>query len=230
MENRLTIAIGDVHGCIDKLLALLAACDRISAGRELCYILVGDYIDRGPCSREVVDLLMQRQRSEGARLVCLRGNHEQMLLDAVAGGRFSAAMETWLGNGGGETLDSYGVTSPASLPESHLQWISALPLHFSDSRRFYVHAGIRPGVALAAQSEDDLLWIREPFLSSADSHPAFIVHGHTPTVSGRPDLRSNRLNLDTGACFGGDLTAAAFTALTARPVLFANDLGQIRQL
>ena len=101
-----------------------------------------------------------------------------------------------------------------------------MPLSFSDSQRHYVHAGIRPGIALADQTAEDLLWIREPFLSSEVHHAGFIVHGHTPTRSGLPDLRAHRLNLDTGACFGGPLTAAAFSDQTARPVLFINSLGE----
>src|SRR3954462_1892182 len=122
MENLLTFAIGDIHGCFDKLQALLLACERAVAGGDARYVLIGDYIDRGPCSREVVDHLMRRQRRDGSRLVCLRGNHEQMLIDAAAA-RGSAELIDWLSNGGRHTLDSYGVTHPASLPASHLQWI-----------------------------------------------------------------------------------------------------------
>jgi serine/threonine protein phosphatase 1 len=229
MENLVTFAIGDVHGCFDKLQALLLACDRVRAGREARYVLVGDYIDRGSDSRAVVDLLMHRQHSGGSHFVCLRGNHEQMLIDAAAGGRANPDVMDWLSNGGRSTLRSYGVSEPASLPESHLEWIRARPLTFSDSLRLYVHAGIRPGVALSDQAADDLLWIREPFLSSGAACASFIVHGHTPTASGLPDLRNHRLNLDTGACYGGVLTAAAFTDQTPQPVLFLNSLGAIWQ-
>jgi serine/threonine protein phosphatase 1 len=228
MED-LTFAIGDVHGCVDKLQALLAACDGVRAGREARYVLVGDYIDRGPQSRDVVDFLIRRQRSEGSRLVCLRGNHEQMLLDAAATGRTVPDLLDWLSNGGEHTLHSYRVHDPVLLPGAHLDWIKTLPLSFSDSQRHYVHAGIRPGIALAEQTAEDLLWIREPFLSSEGPYTGFIVHGHTPTRSGLPDLRAHRLNLDTGACFGGELTAAAFTDAAAPPFLFINDLGETWQ-
>jgi serine/threonine protein phosphatase 1 len=227
MESLLTFAIGDVHGCFDKLQALLAACDSVRAGRAARYVLVGDYIDRGPDSRDVVDFLMRSQRRERG-LVCLRGNHEQMLIDAAAG-RGGPEVMDWLSNGGQRTLDSYGVADPAALPQSHLEWIGSLPLSFSDAHRLYVHAGIRPGIALADQSADDLLWIREPFLSSGARHTSFVVHGHTPTFSGRPDLREQRLNLDTGACFGGALTAAVFADQTARPLSFVNSLGEMWQ-
>jgi serine/threonine protein phosphatase 1 len=207
MDDLLTFAIGDVHGCFDKLQALLLFCDRARASREARYIFIGDYIDRGPDARKVVDLLMQRQLEEGSRFICLRGNHEQMLVVAAAEERSDRDLMAWWTNGGEQTLDSYGVNDPSSLPTSHLGWIETLPLKISDQKRLFVHAGIRPG---ANQSEADLLWIREPFLASEFPHESFVVHGHTPTKSRLPDLRSNRLNIDTGACFGGELTAAAF--------------------
>src|SRR5260370_41055529 len=105
-------------------------------------------------------------------------------------------------NGGKQPLDSSGVTAPSPLPAPHLEWIKALPFSFSEQKRLFVHAGIRPGVAIADQSEDDLLWIREPFLSSKARYGTFVVHGHTPTESGLPALRAHRFNLDTGAYFG----------------------------
>jgi diadenosine tetraphosphatase ApaH/serine/threonine PP2A family protein phosphatase len=229
MEDLLTFAIGDVHGCFDKLEAILLACDRVRAGRQARYVFIGDYIDRGPDSRKVIDLLMHKQPSEGSRFVCLRGNHEQMLIAAAVEGRSDRDLMTWWANGGEQTLESYGVDDPSSLPAAHLEWIKALPLRFADQKRLFVHAGIRPGVAIADQSEDDLLWIREPFLSSQAHHNIFVVHGHTPTESRLPDLRSNRLNLDTGACFGGELTAAVFTDGRARPLFFVNSLGAVWQ-
>jgi serine/threonine protein phosphatase 1 len=229
MEDLLTFAIGDVHGCFDKLEALLLACDRVRAGREVRYVFIGDYIDRGPDARKVIDFLMHKQRSERSRFICLRGNHEQMLIVAAAEGRSDRDLMTWWANGGEQTLDSYGVNDPSSLPAPHLEWIKALPLMFADQKRLFVHAGIRPGIAISDQTEDDLLWIREPFLSSKASHDTFVVHGHTPTKSRLPDLRSHRLNLDTGACFGGELTAAAFTDQRARPLCFINSLGAVWQ-
>jgi serine/threonine protein phosphatase 1 len=229
MEDLLTFAIGDVHGCFEKLEALLVACDRVRAGREARYVFIGDYVDRGPDACKVIDLLMQKQLSEGSRFVCLRGNHEQLLIAAAAEGRSDRDLMTWWANGGEQTLDSYGVNDPSSLPAPHLEWIKALPFKFADHQRSFVHAGIRPGVAIADQSEDDLLWIREPFLSSKANHGIFVVHGHTPTESGLPDLRSHRLNLDTGACFGGELTAAAFPDQKARPLFFVNSLGAVWQ-
>jgi serine/threonine protein phosphatase 1 len=96
------------------------------------------------------------------------------------------------------TLESYGVSHPADIPLEHLDWMASLPLYHDDAERFFVHAGARPGLPLAEQIESDLLWIREPFLSHADPFDRLIVHGHTPVDSRVPDLRGNRLNLDTG--------------------------------
>jgi serine/threonine protein phosphatase 1 len=229
MEDSLTLAVGDVHGCFDKLEALLLACETLCSGRDVRYVFLGDYIDRGPDARKVIDLLMHKQLSEANRFVCLRGNHEQMLIVAAAEGRSDRDLMNWWANGGEQTLDSYGVNDPSSLPATHLEWINALHLKFADGQRLFVHAGIRPGIAIADQSEDDLLWIREPFLSCKADHGTFIVHGHTPTESRLPDLRSRRLNLDTGACFGGGLTAAAFSNQKAQPLFFVNSLGAVWQ-
>jgi serine/threonine protein phosphatase 1 len=103
----------------------------------------------------------------------------------------------------------------------------ALPLAITDEQRFFVHAGVRPGVALKQQSKNDVLWIREPFLSDPRDHGLYVVHGHTPVRSRRPDVRHNRLNLDTGAYFGGPLTAAAFDDTTTGPIAFITDEGAI---
>ena len=134
----------------------------------------------------------------------------------------------WRANGGETTLESYGVDDESKTSRLRISAGSrALPLHFADGRRLFVHAGIRPGVALEDQTERDLLWIREPFLSSPDDHGVFVVHGHTPLRTALPDLRPNRLNLDTGACFGGELTAALFAGEEARPDLFLNSSGEV---
>jgi len=214
-----TFAIGDVHGCFDKLELLIAACDLLSEGKDARFVFIGDYVDRGPDSRRVIDFLIQSQLREPHRFICLRGNHEAMLLEAACEDRSDRDLMNWWANGGERTLDSYGVNDPSGLPADHLAWMKSLPLKFYEQNRLYVHAGVRPGVSIADQSEKDLLWIREPFLSSDDDHGAFVVHGHTPTESGLPDLRPNRLNIDTGACFGGQLTAALFTRTEPIPIL-----------
>jgi serine/threonine protein phosphatase 1 len=229
MVSSITFAISDIHGCFDKLDSLIAACDLLSEGEDARFVFIGDYVDRGPDTRKVIDFLILSQLREPERLICLRGNHEAMLIDAANKDRSDRDPMNWWANGGEQTLDSYGVSDPNALPAQHLAWMKALPLRFSDRKRLYVHAGIRPGISIADQSEKDLLWIREPFLSCDNAHGALVVHGHTPTKSGLPDLRSNRLNIDTGACFGGPLTAALFTASQPTPSLFCNSNGDFWQ-
>jgi diadenosine tetraphosphatase ApaH/serine/threonine PP2A family protein phosphatase len=229
LVRALTVAVGDVHGCLDALTALLDACETITADNGAKFVFVGDYVDRGPDSQKVIDLLIRRQRAEPDRFICLGGNHEAMLVRAAATGRSDRDLMTWWGNGGEATLDSYGLNDPGDLPQDHLDWISSRPVSFPERHRLYVHAGIRPGVPIASQSPDDMLWIREPFLSSEADHGVFIVHGHTPTESGLPDLRFNRLNLDTGACFGGRLTAAVFSDDEVLPRLFVDSSGAVRR-
>jgi serine/threonine protein phosphatase 1 len=161
-------------------------------------------------------------------LVCLRGNHEQMFVDASAD-MADIVLPNWMANGGTETLASYRVRHPADLPEDHRAWLAARPVSFESEGRLFVHAGIRPGIALHLQKDDDLLWIREPFLSSEEHHELLIVHGHTPTRSRKPDLRANRLNIDTGAGWDGPLTAAVFAAGRVGPLAFLTDAGTIEE-
>ena len=228
MASSLTFAVGDIHGCFDKMRSLLDACETLADGRAAKFVFIGDYIDRGPASRQVLVFLIHEQSRSEKHFVCLRGNHEDMLIRAAHQDRSDRELMTWWGNGGEQTLDSYGVNDPFDLPARQLDWMRSLPLMESEPGRLYVHAGIRPGVPLSSQSPDDLLWIREPFLSSEDDHGVFIVHGHTPTRSGEPDQRRNRLNLDTGACFGGPLTAAVFTDEEIGPTMFLNHAGVIQ--
>jgi serine/threonine protein phosphatase 1 len=229
MINLVTFAIGDIHGCFDKLESLIAACELLSEGDNARFVFIGDYVDRGPDTREVIDFMIQSQLRDPKRFICLRGNHEAMLIAAATKDRSDHDLMNWWANGGEQTLDSYGIDDPSALPAEHLAWMKALPLKFSDRKRLYVHAGVRPGVSITGQTEKDLLWIREPFLSCDDDHGALVVHGHTPTKSGLPDLRSNRLNMDTGACFGGPLTAALFTTTQLTPSLFCNSNGDFWQ-
>jgi serine/threonine protein phosphatase 1 len=212
----LTYAIGDVHGCLDKLVRILAQCRRHGGGRPSRLVFVGDYLDRGPDSRGVIDTLLAVQREAPAHVICLRGNHEAMMLEAAR----TDDDALWLLNGGGDTLASYGVTQAPDLPADHLAWVAALPLSFDDGRRLFVHAGVNPSVPLGQQEERDLLWIREPFLSSRCDYGRLVVHGHTPLTTGVPDLRLNRLNIDTAAVFGGPLTAAVFDDQRTEPIAF----------
>jgi serine/threonine protein phosphatase 1 len=205
-------AIGDVHGCLDRLVALHWAITGDLAARpvaESLLVHLGDYVDRGTDSAGVVWLLTGSVAPPVTRRVDLQGNHEAMMAAALDGDPHAA--ELWVENGGDATLESYRVPTGASaatwaaaVPLAHRQWIKARPFMHSEGGYLFVHAGIRPGQTLARQLPEDLLWIREPFLSSPDKHPLVVVHGHTPTRA--PEVRANRIGIDTGAVMGGDLT------------------------
>ena len=217
----LTFAIGDIHGCLDKLERLIAACEAHADGRPARWVFLGDYVDRGPDSRGVIELLMRRQQAQPGAVVCLRGNHEQMAIMAHADAR---AMPLWLANSGATTLRNYPETK-GRIADGHLAWLDALPYCYDDGLRFFVHAGIDLSVPLEAQEDEVMLWMREPFLSECDDVDCgrFIVHGHTPLKGGRPDLRRHRVNLDTAAVLGGPLTAAAFDDSRGEPLAFLTD-------
>ena len=211
-----TYAIGDIHGSLRKLRSVIVGCERDAGGEPHRFVFVGDYIDRGPDSRGVVEFLIDLQ-SRNPGTVCLTGNHEALALAALDSRLYA---DNWLMEGGEQTLRSYGVASVADLPARHVAWLKSLPLSHDDGLRFFVHAGVDPARPLDRQNADDLIWIREPFLSDTRDYGRLIVHGHTPLRSGTPDLRANRLNLDTAAVYGGPLTAAVFTPQQAGPVGF----------
>jgi serine/threonine protein phosphatase 1 len=183
-------------------------------------ILCGDYIDRGPQSAEVLDALIWLKRRTDIRLHLLKGNHEDAMLDFLQDAEHA---QGWLKFGGAQTLTSYRVAPPPAdadlkalldardvllerLPASHLLLLQRLEMMVTIGDYAFVHAGVRPGVALAAQAEEDLMWIRRDFIEFEGPHERFIVHGHTWTDA-HPHLRSNRLALDTGAYATGVLTA-----------------------
>jgi serine/threonine protein phosphatase 1 len=149
------------------------------------------------------------------RRVDLQGNHETMMLAALTGDVRHA--ESWVENGGNTTLESYRVPAEAPpadwgrhVPLAHQQWMKTRGVIHQESGYLFVHAGIRPGRPIARQSPGDLLWIREPFLSSREAHPLVVVHGHTPTKL--PDIQPNRIGIDTGAAMGGKLTCLVLEA------------------
>ena len=185
-------AVGDVHGRADLLEKIFASIDADLNSRPAeatIEVFLGDYIDRGPDSAGVVDTVMRLQSRLTERVIALRGNHEAVALEVIDG---EADEELWLREGGTATLRSYGVARASDLPREHVAWMRSLPLHYDDGQRFFVHAGIDPDKPLHAQSDNDLIWIREPFLSDARDHGRLIVHGHTPQPSGMPDWRGNR--------------------------------------
>ena len=167
---------------------------------------------------------MNLQSRLGANAICLLGNHEALALSAIDD---ELNAENWIWNGGDMTLRSYDASSVGELPAQHVAWFRSLRLSFDDGLRFYVHAGVNPARPLDQQDKHDLLWIREPFLSSQHDYGRLVVHGHTPTATGMPDLRRNRLNIDTGVAYGGPLTAAVFVGERTNPITFiqATDQG-----
>ncbi|WP_375457497.1 metallophosphoesterase family protein [uncultured Methylobacterium sp.] len=204
----LTYAIGDIHGCAGLLDGLLARIEAHAASRPHRLVFLGDYIDRGPDSAGVLRTVSRLHWADPERVACLMGNHEAMLLDALA---TPGADALWCGNGGIETLASFGVAEAAALPRDVLDWIEALPTLHADARRWYVHAGFRPGCASPDPEVRNRLWIREPFLTEDCDFGRHVVHGHTPQTNGRPEVRRFRTNLDTGAVYGGALTAGVFS-------------------
>ena len=217
MTGALTYAIGDVHGRHDLLTALLDGVRGHAAGRPYRLVFLGDYIDRGPDSAAVVATVRELQARSPETVTCLMGNHEHMLLAAARDRRL---IGWWLGNGGGATLASFGAPSPDDLPPDLLEWFEDLPLEHEDARRIYVHAGLNPARPRQAQTDEDRLWIREPFLTVDHDFGKHVVHGHTPVRTAMPDVRAHRTNLDTGAVFGGALTAGAFTDEQDQAVAF----------
>lgn len=212
--------IGDVHGCFDLLTELFVMIDeeqeRLPPMRTHV-VFLGDLIDRGPDSRRVLDLVRWAAHNK-VRVLALKGNHEEVLVDAWRGNR--DALAGWLEFGGVETLLSFGVDAALidlgaldrmaallreAVPVEIIEWLDALPLLWESGDYAFVHAGIRPGLPLGRQEAGDLLWIRDEFLDFAGEHERVIVHGHTisPTV----EIRTNRIGIDTGAYQTGVLSA-----------------------
>jgi serine/threonine protein phosphatase 1 len=219
-------AIGDVHGCLDRLIALHEAiADDISArpAAHTTLLHLGDLIDRGADSAQVVDWLINQPPVPADAVINLMGNHELMMLSAVVGVDKDAP-GLWLSNGGADSLLSWGISRAvppvewaALIPLQHLIFLRDLAVSHRVGPYMFVHAGVRPGVPLDQQSRQDMMWIREPFLSSRADHGAVIVHGHTPKRE--PVVQPNRIAIDTGAVLGGDLTCV---------VLEGNKLGFLR--
>ena len=214
-------AIGDIHGEAGRLQAIHAAIRQDLAENPVAAALIvhlGDYIDRGPDSARCLALLAAGSPVEGVPSVCLMGNHERMLLDCLTD---AGKSEIWLYNGGAATLQSWGIAidTPVSewaavIPAEQVVFLQRLVLSHQAGRYLFVHAGVRPGIKLAMQTSQDLLWIRGEFLRwdgtmLPDWPETLIVHGHTPMAV--PDVRANRIGIDTDACRGGKLTCAVLS-------------------
>lgn len=236
-------AVGDIHGQYEMLLE---AHDRIEADRartgdrDAQVVHLGDLTDRGPDSNAVISHLIEGIEN-GAPWVVIRGNHDKMFADFLRGGRYADHRLRigldWLNPqlGGDATLASYGVEqsllrrksriqadAAEAVPEKHVAFLESLPLYYETPDLVFVHAGIRPGLPLRDQIEEDLIWIRDEFLYDTRDHGKLIVHGHTPVQA--PMHCGNRVNLDTGAGFGRALTAAVFEG---RRVWILNANGRI---
>lgn len=222
-------ALGDIHGRDDLLGAVHAHIAQDIAANpveQAVIVYLGDYVDRGPGSFDVLNRLIHGFVAV-ARSVHLRGNHEQMMLDFID----YAQDTTWLMNGGDATLASYGLQPPqawadadelrtvrkllrAAVPPSHLRFLRDTRLLHCSGDYLFVHAGIRPGRPLDDQEDRDLLWIRGAFLSSSMDFGKRIVHGHS--ITPEPDVRPNRIGIDTGAFFTGRLTCLVLEGETLR--------------
>ena len=237
-EGMRLYAVGDIHGRLDLLDRLLDKIgeDAAAANKRNSIIFLGDYIDRGPDSKGVIDRLIALDLP-GWEKHFLRGNHDQTVLDFLEQPEFYSA---WRGFGAADTLLSYGVHPPRfdkeeafaearrdfanKLPAAHRNFLDGLKyLHIAGDYVF-VHAGIRPGIALSRQVPDDLLWIRDDFLLSELRHEKIVVHGHTP--SDQPVRRINRIGVDTGAYATGCLSAAVLDGQDCG-FLSVNDAGSL---
>lgn len=202
----LTYAIADLHGRFDLLTAAFDdiykdAILRGITGEKFKIVTLGDYVDRGPQSRQVIEHLMAAQAA-GAPIICLKGNHEDMMHETLMK---PLDLNWWVGNGGETTLKSYS----NEVPSNHLHWVKNLPTTHVDDHRVFVHAGVDPTKALNEQTEEFMLWYRYTKNADIGHGDRHVVHGHTPNPHG-PERYENRTNLDTLAWRTGRLVIAVF--------------------
>lgn len=205
-EVRKYFAIGDIHGCLESLEALLEeVLPHVDPEKDLL-VFIGDYVDRGPDPRGVIERILDLKARY--KVVALMGNHEDMLLNWVLEGR---DLDLYLYNGGGATLRSYQKEGRVQIPEQHLAFLRSLPLYYQTEKYLFVHAGLRPGIPLESQDPMDLLWIRGEFIRSRFDFGKVVVFGHTPLRE--PLVMPNKIGIDTGAVYGGRLTCVELPAL-----------------
>lgn len=222
MRGNIYYVIGDIHGEAGQLRQLHETIiERHKAefhGVNKTIVHLGDYVDRGPDSYDVIEIVMSLEKDPNQKVINLKGNHEQLMLDAYQRNK-RFAYHVWLDNGGAQTITSYqdnGLTEP---PARHLEWLAGLPSLYWDKEAglVFVHAGVDPN-KFPFDSEETRLWTRTQsfFDPLCWKSPALkgmrVVHGHTPTQSATPDISTDgrRINVDTGACYGGPLTAVVF--------------------
>ena len=228
-DGRRIYAIGDIHGRADLLAEVYEMIRQDDAaaddGKTKVIVHLGDYVDRGQQSREVVEMLTAP--ADGIESVCLKGNHEDLMLAFLDGEEIG---RMWLHNGGNATLASYGVPMTdyagddmpvqarqalaENLPADHNAFLRGLKLMHLEGDYLFVHAGVRPGVDLARQDDGDLMWIRDEFLNATDDHGKIIVHGHS--IRPEVELMPNRIGIDTGAFRSGRLTCLVLDGTSRR--------------
>ncbi|MBS0386645.1 MAG: serine/threonine protein phosphatase [Proteobacteria bacterium] len=227
LEGRVGYAVGDVHGCSDLLAVMLDTIEERAAGEQResgppIVVFLGDYVDRGPNSAGVLDLLLSERPSNCERRY-LRGNHEQAM---VAFMEAPLPNRRWVLHGGAETMMSYGVAPPSlagasdedwgaaaaalreKVPAAHLEFLGGLERYVELGGYAFVHAGVDAGMALTDQPDEVLYWTRAPFIADRRPFSHVVVHGHTPAE--RPYKDKRRVGVDTGAYASGALTAARF--------------------
>lgn len=218
MSERLFV-IGDIHGCVAELDTLLA---NLPLERGDRVVFVGDYLDRGPDSRGVINLLLDFRRRDDVATTFLKGNHEDMCLAFL--GRPGHWGESWIFNGGAAAIRSYGLDArsapaavEAAMPPEHLAFLEGLERAFRRDDILVVHAGVRPDLTWEQQDDQDLLWIREDFILRPHKLPQTVVFGHTPQRHVFVDLPS-KIGIDTGCVYNGTLTALEWPSLTIHQV------------
>lgn len=194
------IAFGDIHGMFDEFERLF---NKIPKEETDILVFIGDYVDRGPKNKHVIDFLMNLPVSNKA--VFLRGNHEDMIIQSLIHSNFDLC---WRQNGGMETLRDFGIVASGQFEQKYMDFFKATELFYQPegANLLFVHAGVNPLFPLNEQHPFDIMWIRDDFLNSTKDFGPKIVHGHTPHMRGI-DIRPNRINVDTGSCFGGAVSA-----------------------
>ena len=199
-------AIGDIHGNLSHLELLMDKIKPALNPQRDTLVFLGDYIDRGPDSKGVVDFVL-RLRTELPHVVCLKGNHEALFLDWYLNGR---DYDLYLYNGGGATIRSYSREGELKIPQGHLDFFTSLRLYYETEQYIFVHAGLRRGIPLQEQDPHDLVWIRDEFILSPHDFGKVVVFGHTPMQ--RVFVAPNKIGIDTGAVYGGALTCLELPA------------------